>query len=388
MWSQTESTDHGKGLSVTRFAKSPVTTAQYVHFSTSLERIDPDEKELTDKIIDSLHQNNVRAYEKHQHAVRDAHAKSHAILVGELTVSPGLGAHLAQGLFAEPRSYPVIARLSTTAGEIRSDQVHGVRAIAVKVLEVEGQRLDPTDGHSTQDFVMVNSPTFPFADIRAYAKGQRFASLLAQTPDAVLKVASPILRMVNAIGGSIGLPLRGAPALLARPNTYILGETFHSASPLRYGEYVAKISFAPLSESVKDLTGRRLRRGTGYDAHSKLVTDFFHVNSAVYEVRAQLCTDPDAMSIDDARVDWPERLSSHQRIGTLTFPAQEAYSPARRVYGDDVLAFNSWNGLAAHQPLGGINRLKRRVYDASSDYRHRMNNVERKEPSDIRELPQ
>jgi len=31
-----------------------------------------------------------------------------------------------------------------------------------------------------------------------------------------------------------------------------------------------------------------------------------------------------------------------------------------------VLSYNSWRGLAAHRPLGPINRLKLTAYDASS----------------------
>jgi hypothetical protein len=69
------------------------------------------------------------------------------------------------------------------------------------------------------------------------------------------------------------------------------------------------------------------------------------------------------------------------------FPAQNADSPDRRAFGDDVLSFNSWRSLADHRPLGSINRLKKDVHEASSDFRHKMNNVPRMEPTDIAQLP-
>ena len=76
-----------------------------------------------------------------RHAIRDAHAKSHGILYGELTVLPDLPEHLRQGIFAEPgRKYPIVARLSTTSGMIRSDQVRGVRGLGLKVIGVTGDR--------------------------------------------------------------------------------------------------------------------------------------------------------------------------------------------------------------------------------------------------------
>ena len=58
------------------------------------------------------------------HAISDAHAKSCGILHGELAVNADVPPNLRQGMFAEPgRAYPVIARISTTSGAIRSDQV-------------------------------------------------------------------------------------------------------------------------------------------------------------------------------------------------------------------------------------------------------------------------
>ena len=372
---------------MTDSAKVPTENNKYVAYSDGLERIPPDEEKLITKIVEALHRNNERSFEKHQHAIRDAHSKSHGILHGDLTVYPDLPEHLRQGLFATPATYPVIARLSTTAGEIRSDQVHGVRGIAIKVLGVSGPRALNDNHNASQDFIMVNSPTFPSADVRAYAKSMGFASALAQTPDAALKVNNVVLRAVARVAGPLGVELPAPVALFGRPNNYLLGETYHSASPLRYGKYVAKISVWPLSDLVKRLTDQPIPGDAGYDAHTKMVVDFFRSNSAEYEVRAQLCTDPAVMSIEDATKGWSEKLSPHQPVAKITFPAQGAYSPARRVYGDDKLSFNSWNGLADHRPLGGINRLKIRVYEASSEFRHSMNNVKRIEPTDISELP-
>ena len=76
-----------------------------------------------------------------------------------------------------------------------------------------------------------------------------------------------------------------------------------------------------------------------------MVVDFFASNSAEYELRAQLCTDLVTMPVEDASVLWPD-TAPHQRIAKITFPAQDAYSAARRAYADDVLSFNPWHALA------------------------------------------
>jgi hypothetical protein len=63
----------------------------YVRYSDSIEQMQPDEAELTELIIACMGHPNRKVFEKHRHAVRDAHAKSHGILrffSGTTGVSP------------------------------------------------------------------------------------------------------------------------------------------------------------------------------------------------------------------------------------------------------------------------------------------------------------
>ena len=75
------------------------------------------------------------------HTVRSIHAKSHALLEGELTVPEGLPAELAQGMFSHPGTYPVVLRFSTNPGDILDDRVSAPCGLAVKVIGVEGAGL-------------------------------------------------------------------------------------------------------------------------------------------------------------------------------------------------------------------------------------------------------
>ena len=93
------------------------------------------------------------------------------------------------------------------------------------------------------------------------------------------------------------------------------------------------------------------------------------------------------MPIEDATVPWAQSVSPYRGVAKITFPVQHADSPQRRAFGDDVLSFNSWCSLEDHRPLGSINRLKNKVYKASSQFRHEKNNVPQIEPTDIAQLP-
>lgn len=355
-----------------------------VPYRDDLEQPKPGEAEDIEKIIKALRKNNERAYKKFKHGLRDAHAKSHAILRGELIVNPDLPEVLAQGMFAEARSYPVIVRISTTSGALRSDRNRGVRGLGIKAIGVHGERAmkDPEDeANVTQDFVLVTHEEFLFADAHAYRTlGMLSATVLARLSDGALWAGSEVLGTLK----KIGVPIPENLAVFAAPNRPILGETFFSSAPIRYGNYVARFKYEPTSPEVKALADQTLPKHPGQDEHRDLIMAFFEKHSAEYTFSVQLCLDTKEMPIEDATHPWK---SPYLPVAKVVYPKQNPYSALRRAYGDDVLSFNSWRGLEAHRPLGSINRLKLKVYEASSDFRHKMNHIDRHEPADISELP-
>ncbi len=356
-----------------------------VRYDPSVEAEQVDEAEIIDKIVASMGRVNRRTFEKHRHATRDAHAKSHGILRGALTVRDDLAGELRQGLFVEPRTYPIIVRFSTAPGDIQDDRIASLRGMAIKVIGVEGARLMPGD-EVTQDFLLVNDPIIPFGHVAAYWEVQQSLEKHHDDPDFVKRLT------VSLAGGARkALKLVGKESeildALAPPNHHLLGETFHSMAALRFGDFLAKLSAAPLSGSVRGLTGHPVEADGNPSILRDLVVDFFRANDAEYELRAQLCTDLARMPVEDASVVWPEDLSPHRPVATIRLPAQDAYSPARRVYADDVLSFNPWQGLEAHRPLGSIMRVRKKAYEESSRFRHEMNARTRSEPRDIGELP-
>jgi hypothetical protein len=357
----------------------------YLRYGNSIELTPPDEAQLTELIVASMGRVNRKIFDQHRHAVRDAHAKSHGILKGELEVYPDMPQHLRQGIFATPKRYPVIVRLSTAPGDLQSDRMPALYGMAIKVLGVIGNKLLSGDEGHNQDFLLVNHPVMPFGNVVSYwAFQQRMEKLAESSSDvqpATTEKPSEPAGMVDALE-SLPASLR---AVAAVPYSHILGATFHSMAALRFGSYVAKLSVAPLSNSVRSLTGSPVPDGDS--ALRDLVVDFFRKDSAEYELRAQLLTDLREMPIEDASVQWPEDLSPHQPIAKLTFPAQDPYSPARRVYADDVLSFNPWHCIEEHRPLGSIMRIRIKAYEMSSSFRHQMNVQPRVEPKDINELP-
>ena len=117
------------------------------------------------------------------------------------------------------------------------------------------------------------------------------------------------------------------------------------------------------------------------------MVEFFRHSSAEFDFRVQLCTDLEKMPVEDASVRWPEKESSYLSVARLALPKQEAYSPARQPYFDDVLAFRPAHALEAHRPLGSIMRARLKTYAALSAFRHGRNGKPEREPCSIDEVP-
>jgi prostaglandin-endoperoxide synthase 2 len=65
-------------------------------------------------------------------------------------------------------------------------------------------------------------------------------------------------------------------------------------------------------------------------------------------------------------------------VARLIIPSQ-GFDTAGRAFGEN-LSFSPWHGLDAHRPLGGINRVRRTVYQTISRVRHEINGVPGAEP--------
>lgn len=367
-------------------ATSPLPTS-YVRFADGVEEIQPNEDQLGDETVASMARMARLMFEKNRHAIRDAHAKSHGILRGELHIAPDLPAHLAQGLFREAKTYPVIIRLSTSPGAIEPDKQPAVKGFALKIVGVEGRKFLAAEAEAlTQDFLLVNDTIIPTGDVKSYHDMQLRIEKLAHGPEIVQTIINEAGVLADKALEALGTKKEVKMVVQAHPNNHILGETYTTLGAVRYGDYVAKISIAPLSQNLQALAGKEVEVSEP-GAYRDMVVDFFRTQGAEYELRAQLCTDLKAMPVEDASIDWPQDQSPYQVLGKIVLPAQDAFSPARRVYADDVLSFNPFHCLPEHLPLGSINRVRIKAYESSAKYRHLMNATPRVEPTDISQLP-
>jgi hypothetical protein len=360
--------------------------SQFVPYSDAVEVIQPGEEQTFDEIAATMRDIQTKIGERQRHTTRSVHAKSHGLLKARVTVIDGLPEELRQGLFATPASYGAVLRFSTNPGDILSDHISTPRGLAMKIIGVPGEMLPNHAGEVTQDFVMVNDKAFNAPDAKGFLKGLKTldehvndSEALKQTVSSVSQVAETAL---EAVGGESAL-LKG----FGHKPTHPLGETFSTVVALRYGAYFGKVELVPVSANLVKLCGEHLPNASNWNSLKEAITEFFKTETAVWELRVQLCTDLEKMPVEKADVKWDEELSPYVAVAQVTVAPQAAYSDARRVWVDEHLSFNPWHGLAAHRPLGNVMRARFKAYKASTEARHAAEGRKMVEPKSIDEMP-
>jgi hypothetical protein len=131
-------------------------------------------------------------------------------------------------------------RFSTNPGDILFDHISTPRGLAIKVIGVEGEMLPNHAGQVTQDFVLNNASTFHSARARDFLKRITLLDRHADDSEALKQVVSSVAQTaeesIELVGEKSAL-LKG----FGHPPTHPLGETYHSAAPLRFGDYFGKM---------------------------------------------------------------------------------------------------------------------------------------------------
>ncbi len=358
-----------------------MTLPQPVRYSADLEEIKPDEQEVISDLNETFDVILNRTAEDYGHAVRSVHAKSHGILEGSLTVADGLSPEFAQGLFAAPGSYKVYLRLSTNAGDILPDAISLPRGLAMKVVGVEGDRIERAEG-STQDFVMVNGPVFQTADAKKFQGNLKMLAKTTDRMEGTKKVLSSVLQTVNSALETVGIESSVVQSMGGAPNIDPLGETYFSVTPFRYGDYVAKFRLKPVSQGLVELTGREIDTSVSDNAIRETVQAEMRDTAGEWLLQVQLCRDLEKQPVEDPTVEWKEEEAPFTTVATVKAAPQDSWNDENVRKVDDEMRFSVWTGLAAHRPLGNINRARKDTYEHSSQFRAAFNRCPMHEPRD------
>ena len=361
-------------------------TITVVRYSDELERPTHDEAETVSAIIGAMTNESRTVADRDGGTVRASHAKSTGLLKAVLVVPDGLPPALAQGLFATGGRYDAAVRLAQGPGEVLSDSVSTHRGMSIKVFGVPGPKLPGHADATTQDFVLATGPAFPQADAKTFLKAIRGIEKNTGRSETVKTAVSDTFRAANAVLHAVGSDSATA-GFFGHTKRSPLADAYFSQAALRWGDHVAKLGAFPASPALLALVDRTLDTGADPDAFRHAVIAFLRDEGAVFELRAQLCTDLARMPVEDASVPWPEDASPYRTVARLEIPAQDAYAPARQRFFDERMSFQPAHSLAAHRPLGSLMRARLATYEALARHRFAETGQSRVEPRGIDEIP-
>jgi hypothetical protein len=298
---------------------------------------------------------------------RPLHRHALASFRAELVVRD-VPAELRHGLFAKDATYEAYVRFSSGAGRKQSDKVADVRAIAVKVVGVEGDKVIPgLEKARTQDFLAILSPTFGFSDPAAFVA---IALAAKRGPLSVVSAAMKHFGFFGAFGKLkiLSKALDATPASLAT-------RTFYTALPVRLGPHAAKLRFRPI-----DAAAAPPDTGSRHDVLSREIVARVKSAPITYALEAQIFVDEQKTPIEDPSVEWS---SPFREIARLTIPAQDAQSASGKALADyvETLSFDPWHALVEHRPLGAIMRARAAAYKHAVITRNAASELEVKPPS-------
>lgn len=290
--------------------------------------------------------------------LRAQHAKDTGCVKARFVVERDLPDEYQRGVFKTPKSHEAVIRFSNASEFAESDDKGTPRGMAIKVLDVDGERVPEDVSGTTQDFLLVDSPAFIFRSVKDYTALFALRKRLRLDLLALLAYA-PFY------------PRQALNILKAKRNKIqdSLIRQYWSMVPFRLGTRAAKFTAKPPGEASL-VRPARTTEGT---LIQKLVIHLKE-DGASFDFMAQLQKHPARMPIEDASVEWSVEESPFYKVATIEIPRQDLGSEEMRRFRSSCedLSFSPWHALADHRPIGGLNRLRLLAYQASVHRRLEM----------------
>ena len=333
------------------------------HLEIGREYIQGNEDSIIKEMVNEMQEQMQRLYSD-KLMPRQVHTKMHGCVKGRFTVEPNLPNDLKVGVFNSQKSYHCYVRFSNSQTIPQSDKKKDIRGIAIKLLGVPGEKvLSNKRDSDVQDFLLMSSETFFSKNIEEFRHTLK-SSTAKSKGELLMYFLSPkhwklfgrLLKSFVKCDNPLSIP-------------------YWSTQPYRFGkEYKAvKYFLKPCPDNII------INENLVEDDYLRInLSQTLNSHSAKFDFYIQFQTDAEKMPIEDPTIPWD---SEFIKLATLEIPSQQFDSKEQMRYGQN-LSFNSWHSLTEHRPLGSFNRARKRAYEAMTEFRHRANGHENKQPVD------
>lgn len=316
-------------------------------------------EQISVKALQHSYPENVRP------VLRDAHPKHHGCVKAEFIVHDDILAEFKIGIFKEARSFTAGIRFSNN--KVEDDTEKDVRGMAIKLCGVEGEKvLAHQKNAQTQDFLLINHPVFFLANLQDYVDFfQARESARGKFPFQFFFNSNPFKWHLREF--LIGMQMKNKK--VNSPLTI----RYWSSTPYKLGTQAVKYSAKP-----SDVDTSTQASAKSADYLRERMSEHLNNRDASFDFLVQLQTDAKKMPVEDPTVEWK---SPFYKVATIKIPKQNFDTKTKMDFCEN-LSFTPWHSLPEHQPLGGINRARKQVYESIANLRRESNHVSLEEPTE------
>ncbi len=298
------------------------------------------QQKLTDAIVTA----SLAAQRQTGPDMRQIHAKSHGLVWAELIVEPDLPNELQAGVFANVKTYPAWVRFSNggapeKGGHLKADREPDVRGIAIKVMQVPGEKF-LEDETETQDFAFSNFSTFFAANLQDYADLFR-ARGGGLSPERMKELGPSLQRFQQIAGQKVGNPL-----LIQ----------YWSMAPFRCGNVVVKMSVRPQAPETPPSS----LPSSDHYLREAMVQSLSQQDMR-FDFLVQQFVDDTQTPLENLLHEWQTTDAPSIKVATLRIPQQQ-FDTEERKHLDAGMFFTPWHTIAAHEPIGEVNLARKKLY--------------------------
>lgn len=313
-----------------------------LRYNSEYDALHPKEKKLLEKLTVSIREFVLKSptISKVFYKTRDAHATTYNVLEGKFMLHEN-SEHLS--IFPE-KIMDVTLRISNAH----------LKIVKGKWIPAYGFSLKLKHGAQTvANFPLVNFPLFPFNNVTKFL---RLFTAINQyyTGNFFKKISNGLHLIWNSTGmfPEILHPsfIKNAVRFIKSRNNFILSFSYHSIGVYRFGNHLVKLKLVPemasqpYSQTSPDVSVEE------YMAQNR----FFKA-----ELFIQYAYDLKNQPVNQLHREWKD--TPYVSIGLLHFDSIANKKDLKQ----ELLSFNPFENIDALQPVGKIQQLRKRAYEAS-----------------------
>ena len=329
-----------------------------VKYNPEFDQLSPQENLDLDKAVQSVEKfiESSSKISEVDYATRDAHSKTYATVKASLKISDDLPEFITE--IFDQKHYDILARFSNGNLVInkkgRDNPLYG---FSLKIKNVNGKEAN---------FPLVNFPLFPTNSPSVFLKFFTSVNTFLITKQdnfvvSVLDVPHLLKNGFSLISSMFSVDItKKIIKFLSHQKDFFFSFNYAGIGCYRIGNNIMKLSLTP--ENINPKIGRG-------EPQKESINWFLSTQESTYHLMIELCENIEDQPVNDLMKDW--KNAPKYCLGKITIPK------ASLVNSDDPkienLNFDPFANAENLQPVGKIQQIRKKVYEASISTRNRLN---------------